>query len=180
MSLLFLFFPLLSFYGMSVQFTRIVDNGREKNWNRVKRTIMPSMETNTRLTRPLHSMRCVSLVGHTSFADHSIRRSRKPWRDMTWQKQAGIALTCHAMCARVSSQDHVSYPRNAAEWFLTFAQVKSINAQIYMRNGERRAKILLYNRISSSNRIPRFRVGDFEPSSKELFFTLIFVYSLLL
>jgi len=119
MSLLFLFFPLLSFYGMSVQFTRIVDNGREKNWNRVKRTIMPSMETNTRLTRPLHSMRCVSLVGHTSFADHSIRRSRKPWRDMTWQKQAGIALTCHAMCARVSSQDHVSYPRNAAEWFLT-------------------------------------------------------------
>lgn len=63
--------------GWSFDSLGFADNCREKNWSSVKRTITPSMKTNARLTRPLHFARCVSLVGHTSFADHSIRRSRK-------------------------------------------------------------------------------------------------------
>jgi len=42
---------------MSIRLTRVIDNCRKKNWNRVKRTITPSMETNARLTRPLHFAR---------------------------------------------------------------------------------------------------------------------------
>lgn len=67
----------------------------EKNIERNagKRTIAPSMETMAYLTRPLSFARCVSLAGHTSFADHSIRRSRKHDVTRPWQEQAGNRIS---------------------------------------------------------------------------------------
>jgi len=70
--------------------------------------------------------------------------------------------------------------RRNTERFLTAPACASgidQRANIYARIGTRR-KISLHNRISSPNRIPRFRTWASSPRQKELTFaTLIFVYS---
>lgn len=115
-----------------------------------------------RLTRPLHlAARCVSLVEHTSFADHSIRRSRMLWRDVNaWQKQAGnrISVSCRIR-ACVYTRLCVSYSRNAAKDIRNGSQhlsemrkVESIKARIYMRErtrkgGEERSRCIIESQV---------------------------------
>lgn len=134
-----------------------------------------------RLTRPLHlTARCMSLVEHTSFADHSIRRSRMLWRDVNaWQKQAGNRISVsRRIRACVYTRLYVSYSRNAAKDIRNGCQhlsgmrkVESIKVRIYMRERTRKGegKISLYNRISSSNRIPCLSWEVLSPRLKDPF-----------
>lgn len=115
------------------------------------------------VTCPLPLARCMSLVGHTSFADHSIRRSRKPWRDVAWQEQAGIALACHSVYVRVyihtrlriltEKRDgirNVSNTSGMRKWDRSTCECR------YARIGARRKISHCIIESRSSNRIPCF------------------------